>query len=250
MEKPTLIIIGGANGSGKTTLAREFVAREKCPYLGADEIARELNPLHPEKVNVEAARLFSQKLNELLEKRESFIVESTLSGLTLQNKIMKARSFNYTLKILFVYLSSPELCVQRVAARVAKGGHDVPVDHIKRRFVRAEFNFWNVYRHMADEWSVFCNDGDKIFQVKEDRRIIGFPEFRVSSRYRSERIFNGLNFRKLSTFFGMPKDWCTATTAVSKALEENRQLGVPNWYLINGVIINEAELNDKNKSQK
>lgn len=38
--------------------------------------------------------------------------------------------------------------------------------------------------------------------------------------------------------------------AVHRAQEENRRLGVPNWYSINGKIVNEAELDDKNKSQK
>lgn len=48
MEQPKLIIFGGANGSGKTTLAREFVLVDNIDYLGADEIARELNPNNPE----------------------------------------------------------------------------------------------------------------------------------------------------------------------------------------------------------
>lgn len=165
MKQPALIIIGGANGSGKTTLAREFVALEKVTYLGADEIARELNAQQPEKVAIEAARLFSQKFGEYLEKRESLIVESTLSGLSLRKWIEKARSFEYAVKILFVYLSSPELCVQRVAARVAKGGHDVPEADIKRRFARANFNFWHVYKDLANEWNLFYNAGDNIIQV-------------------------------------------------------------------------------------
>ena len=64
MEQPTLVIIGGANGSGKTTLAREFVALEHFTYLGADEIARELNPQQPEKVAIDAARVFSQRFGQ------------------------------------------------------------------------------------------------------------------------------------------------------------------------------------------
>lgn len=165
MRQPTLVIIGGANGSGKTTLAREFVALENSTYLGADEIARELNEAEPEKVAIDAARLFSQKFGEFLETRESLIVESTLSGLSLRKWIEKARSLDYAVKILFVYLSSPELCVQRVAARVAKGGHDVPEADIKRRFARANFNFWHVYRDLADQWNLFYNAGDTIIQV-------------------------------------------------------------------------------------
>ena len=144
MEQPTLVIIGGANGSGKTTLAREFVALEHFTYLGADEIARELNPQQPEKVAIDAARVFSQRFGKFLGKRKSFIVEATLSGLSLRKWIEKARDLDYAVKILFVYLSSPQLCVQRVAVRVAKGGHDVAEADIKRRFARANFNFWNI----------------------------------------------------------------------------------------------------------
>lgn len=165
MRQPILVIIGGANGSGKTTLAREFVRLENFTYLGADEIARELNEAAPEKVAFDAARLFSQRFGEFLERRESFIVESTLSGLSLRKWIERARGFDYEVEILFVYLSSPELCIERVAVRVAKGGHHVPEADIKRRFARANSNFWRVYKNLADVWSLFYNAGDTITQV-------------------------------------------------------------------------------------
>jgi predicted ABC-type ATPase len=42
MNKPRIIIIGGANGSGKTTLTLEYVNAEKIDYLSADEIAYRL----------------------------------------------------------------------------------------------------------------------------------------------------------------------------------------------------------------
>lgn len=35
--------------------------------------------------------------------------------------------------------------------------------------------------------------------------------------------------------------------AVHKAQEENRKLGIPNWYSINGKIISDQELNKKDK---
>ncbi len=62
-------------------------------------------------------------------------------------------------------MSSPELCVSRVAARVAKGGHNVPEADIRRRFAPANFNFWHIYRELSDEWSLFYNAGDNIIQV-------------------------------------------------------------------------------------
>ena len=76
MPQPTLILIGGANGSGKTTLAREYISVEGLPYLGADQIAYELNPEDVESVAIEADRLFIQKIAESLERKESVIVES------------------------------------------------------------------------------------------------------------------------------------------------------------------------------
>lgn len=167
MKQAKLIIIGGANGSGKTTLAREFVAVEKQDYLGADEIARELNPANPEGEAISAARIFSQRLDDYLEHRKSVLVESTLSGLSLQKHLVKARKKAFEITILFVYLDSPELCVARVAARVAKGGHHVPEADIKRRFKRANTNFWNVYKSLADDWSLFYNSGGKIRQIAE-----------------------------------------------------------------------------------
>ena len=111
MAQPTLIIIGGANGSGKTTFAREIVANTGNKYLGADEIAAGLNALQPEKVAIEAARIFSKRLNDWLESGESLIVESTLSGLSLKKYLVKAHENKFTVSIFFVYLDSAELCV-------------------------------------------------------------------------------------------------------------------------------------------
>ncbi len=52
------------------------------------------------------------------------------------------------------------------------------------------------------------------------------------------------------TLRDMLKNQRIANAAVRHAQEENRRLGVPNWYSINGVIVNEAELDDKNKIRK
>ncbi len=182
MENPRIIIIGGANGSGKTTLAREYVAVENIKYLGADEIASELNKAEPENAAIKAARLFSQRLDEMLENRESVIVESTLSGLSLQRRIEKARKFGYSVEVVFVYLDSAELCVQRVATRVANGGHHVPPEDVRRRFVRANRNFWNIYKEIADEWNLFFNVADSFQQiVAADREgVIIFDEERYA----------------------------------------------------------------------
>ena len=165
MEQPTLIIIGGANGSGKTTFAREIVANFGIKYLGADEIAAELNREEPEKVAIEAARVFSRRFNNSLENNHSLIVESTLSGLSLKKFLLKARENKFSISIFFVYLDSAELCVQRVSTRVSKGGHHVPPEDVRRRFSRSNSNFWNLYKELADDWFLFFNAGDSFEQI-------------------------------------------------------------------------------------
>lgn len=165
MEQPKLIIIGGANGSGKTTFAREIVANFGIKYLGADEIAAELDSKQPEKVAIEAARVFSRRFNNSIEIGESLIVESTLSGLSLKKFLVKARENNFSISIFFVYLDSAELCVQRVSARVAKGGHHVPPEDVRRRFSRSNRNFWDYYKDLADDWFLFLNIGDSFEQI-------------------------------------------------------------------------------------
>lgn len=164
-EQPKLIIIGGANGSGKTTLAREYIHEKNIPYLGADQIAAELNPADVESVALQAGRLFIQNIAESIKLKESFIVESTLSGLSLKKWLVKAREAGFILSISFVYLDSAELCIDRVRSRVSRGGHHVPAADILRRYTRANQNFWNVYAPISDEWRLYNNTGSGIIPV-------------------------------------------------------------------------------------
>ena len=165
MEQPRLIVIGGANGSGKTTLAREYISVEGLPYLGADQIAYELKPDDVESVALEAGRLFIQKIAEAIELNESFIVESTLSGISLRKWLSRARVAGFLISTSFVYLDSAELCIVRVSSRVSRGGHNVPADDIRRRYDRSNRNFWNVYAPLSDEWRLYNNTGSGIIPV-------------------------------------------------------------------------------------
>ncbi len=114
---------------------------------------------------IRAGRLFIQKIAERIERKESFIVESTLSGLSLGKWISRARDAGYHVAILFVFLDSADICIQRVAARVTKGGHHVPDEDVTRRWTRSNQNFWSTYRTLANEWSLFNNGDEGIVQI-------------------------------------------------------------------------------------
>lgn len=62
--------------------------------------------------------------------------------------------------MLFLRLESPELAIKRVAYRVKQGGHDVPPEDIRRRYVRGWLNFERQYRPLADAWVVYENSGE------------------------------------------------------------------------------------------
>jgi len=55
----------------------------------------------------------------------------------------------------------PIINVERVALRVARGGHDVPRSDVMRRFKRGWTNFLNVYQPLADHWAIYENSESK-----------------------------------------------------------------------------------------
>ena len=165
MPAKELIIVGGANGVGKTTFAVKYACRLDCLYLGADAVAAELAPDAPELIPVAAVQELLRRLATALQGQESFVLESTLAGRTLQHTIRDARNAGFVITIMYLFLDSPDMCVQRVHERVRKGGHSVPESDIRRRFTRSVRNFWGLYRRLADRWMLVYNSGDQPLDI-------------------------------------------------------------------------------------
>jgi len=153
-QKPRLIVIGGPNGAGKTTFAREYLAHEgDClRFLNTDEIARGLSPLDVSLSQQHAGRLLVKEVHRLIEAKESFALESTLSGKAQANWIEAASASGFTIELHYLWLPSAEASLQRVMQRIRQGGHDVPESDIRRRFPRTITHFYELYRPLADEW--------------------------------------------------------------------------------------------------
>ena len=152
-----LIVVGGPNGSGKTTFAEEYVANTGLEYFGADAIATEMSPYNLEAVQMAASREFLKRVDQAIKQSSSFVVESTLSGRTFQRVLKEAKEAAFEISIFFLFLDSAETCVHRVRERVQKGGHPVPEQDIRRRYLRSIRNFWNLYRPLADQWYLNYN---------------------------------------------------------------------------------------------
>jgi len=160
MGKQILILVG-PNGAGKTTFAREFLVTEaNCPtFLNADIIAAELSPQHPEQVAMRAARFMLQRIREQVTEGESFAFETTLANRSYAHSIREWQAAGYHVALWFLALPSAEAAIARVAQRVLQGGHNIPEEVVRRRFVTGRANFDNIYRGLVDAWVLYDNSG-------------------------------------------------------------------------------------------
>ena len=60
----------------------------------------------------------------------------------------------------FLYLPSVATALARVAERVRQGGHGIPDDVVRRRFVAGRKNFEQVYKQLVDAWILYDSSGD------------------------------------------------------------------------------------------
>jgi len=158
-----MYIIAGPNGSGKSTFAQEFVHEKNLTFVNADIIAQELEPnkLTP-RVMLDAGKIFFQRINQLAKEKSPFVIETTLSGRYTTKLIDRLKKENYYIRMVYIFVETPLLSIERIKIRVLNGGHHVPDVDVKRRFIRSKMNFWNQYRTLVDSWEVYDNSG-KVF---------------------------------------------------------------------------------------
>jgi predicted ABC-type ATPase len=142
LSQPVLTILAGSNGCGKSTLTSS--AREEfqqTPVLDPDAIAKSIRDTLPfADSNIEAGKRVLLRAGELIMSHQSFTVETTLSGSTYLRMAARAKEAGFLIAVIFVGTNSVEINLERVKARVAKGGHDVPESDQRRRFPRTLAN--------------------------------------------------------------------------------------------------------------
>ena len=174
MEEKTIYIIAGCNGAGKTTASYTILPEilDCKEFVNADEIAKGLSPFQPEKVAFEAGRIMLDRIETLLKLDQSFGFETTLSTKSYKNKLVAAKKKGFKVKLLFFWLPTIEMAINRVAIRVSEGGHNIPKEVIARRYVREIDNLFKIYIPLCDEWMVFDNSETNAVKIAQGVTMI------------------------------------------------------------------------------
>jgi predicted ABC-type ATPase len=163
MEIKNLYIVAGCNGAGKTTASYTILPEiiDCKEFVNADEIAKGLSPFQPEKVAFESGCIMINRINELLNEKETFAFETTLATRSYRNKILEAKKKDYDITLLFFWLDNVDLAKERVKIRVREGGHNIPEKVIERRYYNGIYNLFDIYLPIIDGALIFDNSYGK-----------------------------------------------------------------------------------------
>nr|WP_314558688.1 zeta toxin family protein [uncultured Capnocytophaga sp.] len=164
-----LYIIAGCNGAGKTTASFTILPEVlNCrEFINADEIAKGLSPFQPETVAVQAGRIMLTRMDELLHQGVDFAFETTLATKSYKQKIIEAQANGYEVTLLFFWLRNVTMAKERVAQRVAEGGHNIPIETIERRYYNGIINLFNLYIDIVDICQIYDNSNGVCVLIAE-----------------------------------------------------------------------------------
>lgn len=163
MSQPACIILGGPNGSGKSSAYAKLEI--DGIWINADEIAKELaGTIDDRAAAMAAGRAALRKIAEMIDTRQSFIFETTLSSRQAINLICNAKAAGFSVDLYYTALDSVETNIERVKQRVEAGGHDIPEVDIRRRYAGSLKNLTEALK-LTDEALLIDNSGIQPHEV-------------------------------------------------------------------------------------
>ena len=170
-KMPQLFIISGCNGAGKTTASYTVLPEmlDCKEFVNADSIAAGLSPFNPEGVAVAAGRIMLKRIEELMSEGANFAFETTLATRSYTSLIKRAQSMGYLVTLVYFWLNDVTLAKQRVAKRVSRGGHNIPVETIERRYYKGIKNFHELFYPICDYWLLIDNSNEMTFIAEGEK---------------------------------------------------------------------------------
>ena len=164
IDAPRLWIVAGPNGSGKTSDNADIEDFGRSVWIiNPDQLSQRLcdiEDLDAFEANLEAVRRIERWLYTSIETHQTVGVETVLATAKYRRLVLEAKERKFTIRLIYVLLSSGQLNIERVRLRVAKGGHDVPSDKILARREKSLDQLpW--FLAQADEAWLFDNSNAK-----------------------------------------------------------------------------------------
>lgn len=171
-EQPVFLIVAGPNGSGKSSVYRnadlEWDGRSVWivnPDLLAARI-RSIESMDLRQANLAAVIRIEAWLEASIHVHKTIGVETVLSTDKYRRLVEKAKSLGFAIWMIYVLLDSPERSIERIKFRVARGGHHVDDDDVRRRYGRSLDQFrW--FLDQADNAWIYDNSGATPKQIGE-----------------------------------------------------------------------------------
>ena len=139
--RPCITVLAGTHGGGKSSIGGALLRQAGGDYFNPDEAARRFREVDPSlsqrEANSRAWREGKRLLERAIAERKSLAFETTLGGRTITALLDRAADAGFEVKIWYVGLQTLEQHIERVRARVARGGHDIPETDIRRRYTRS-----------------------------------------------------------------------------------------------------------------
>jgi predicted ABC-type ATPase len=190
-DAPALWIIAGPNGSGKSSaygMASVDQPSGSIWIINPDLLAKRIadqEVMEPVAANLAAVQRIEAWLDASIDAHQTIGVETVLSTPKYRSLVEHARTRGFGINLIYVFLNSVELNIERVRTRVLKGGHDVPEDRIRARRGRS-FDQLGWFCEAADRVDVYDNSGARpqlVLTKRDDEMTIydDLPEEMVAS---------------------------------------------------------------------
>lgn len=128
------VLVAGTNGVGKSTLYETQDSLKDIPRVNTDDIVRSFGDWRNVADVVKAGKKALQMINDYFKDGISFSQESTLCGYSILKNIKTAKALGYIIELHYVGVETAKIAKERVAYRVAHGGHGIPEEDIERRY--------------------------------------------------------------------------------------------------------------------
>ena len=164
LPQPRFWIVAGPNGCGKSTAydrsdVDEFGGTVWIinPDLLTSKIM-DVEHLERQTANLTSVQRIERWLEASIDAHQTIGVETVLSTGKYRRLVERAKSREFEVRLIYVFITDPAVQLERIRLRVAKGGHDVPTAKVLERRSKSLAQLGWFFEHADEAW-IYDNGG-------------------------------------------------------------------------------------------